>query len=117
MNWLYIGKSLLQLGRVEEAGDWLRKAANYQSQLGDDIEVSWRAHSRPIEPYNFVERERLGILYIGIHKRPHAITKCEYVIMASSITILSSILFLELGYFQRVSHYCLKLMITNNACT
>ncbi len=39
-NWLYIGKSLLQLGRVEEAGEWLRRAGNCQSKLGDDVEAS-----------------------------------------------------------------------------
>jgi len=38
-NWLYIGKSLLQLGRVEEAGVWLRKIANCQSTIGDDVEA------------------------------------------------------------------------------
>ncbi len=39
-NWLYIGRSLLQLGHVEEAGEWLRRAANCRSELGDDVEAS-----------------------------------------------------------------------------
>lgn len=38
-NWLYLGKCHLQLGRVQEGSKWLRKAADYQSEVGDAVEV------------------------------------------------------------------------------
>ena len=52
-NWLYIGKCYLNLGKKEEAKEWLRKAADYKSDvmMGDDLEVK-------------ITREQLGE-YIG----------------------------------------------------
>ena len=52
-NWLYIGKCYLNLGKKEEAKEWLRKAVDYRSDvmMGDDLEVK-------------ITREQLGE-YIG----------------------------------------------------
>ena len=39
-NWLFMGKCYMQLGRKEEARLWLTKAAEYKSEIADDVEVS-----------------------------------------------------------------------------
>ena len=38
-NWLFLGKCHMNLGNREKAREWLKKAAEYQSELADDIEV------------------------------------------------------------------------------
>ena len=42
-NWLYIGKCYLQLGRVQEGGEWLKKAASYDSEVQEDIDTRQEA--------------------------------------------------------------------------
>lgn len=39
-NWLYLGKCYLQLGRREEARQWLGRIAGHHSELAEDREVS-----------------------------------------------------------------------------
>ena len=38
-NWLFIGKCHMQLGHKEEAKEWLKKAADYPSELPEIVEV------------------------------------------------------------------------------
>lgn len=42
-NWLYIGKCYLQLGRVQEGGEWLKKVAAYHSEVEEDLEAQQEA--------------------------------------------------------------------------
>ncbi len=45
LNWLWLGKSYLALGRKEEARKWLRQAAENKRQKSDDKEVCFPAKS------------------------------------------------------------------------
>lgn len=36
-NWLFIGKCYLQLGKVSEGGEWLKKAASHSSIMEEDL--------------------------------------------------------------------------------
>lgn len=42
-NWLFIGKCYLQLGKVQEGGAWLKKAAAYVSDVEEDKEAKREA--------------------------------------------------------------------------
>ena len=42
-NWLFIGKCFLQLGRVQEGGEWLKKVANFSSEVEEDLEAKQEA--------------------------------------------------------------------------
>lgn len=42
-NWLFIGKCYLQLGKVEEGGVWLKKAAAHVSEGQEDIDTRQEA--------------------------------------------------------------------------
>ncbi len=45
LNWLWLGKCYLVLGRKEEARKWLRQAAENQRRTVDDKEVCFPANS------------------------------------------------------------------------
>lgn len=42
-NWLFIGKCHLQLGRVQEGGEWLKKAAAHKSEVAEDVAAKQEA--------------------------------------------------------------------------
>ncbi len=55
LNWLWLGKCYLALGRKEEARKWLKQAAENQRLTSDDKEVCFPAKSsvqffNPIHP-------------------------------------------------------------------
>lgn len=40
-NWLYLGKTYVQLGQTGKARDWLQKAADHTPKNQEDVDVSW----------------------------------------------------------------------------
>ena len=42
-NWLFIGKCHLQLGRVSEGGEWLKKVAAHPGEVVEDLEAKEEA--------------------------------------------------------------------------